>query len=396
MTLFVAVANDEKAGDAFEVELNRRALEYTRHAPLRRHFTLEADAEAVEWAASCGLLGILEESSAMAGPDETQSVVIEEDGFSGAGSWQSCRVIRRRNPTRWPNNSFPISTKFEATRLGGGCDLYCIDTGVEHTLAEFGGRVTQPFVATGVPSSPLDSQGHGTKIMSVALGVTVGLAREALGFSFKFSDGSDGGTDARAIEAMAAVLSHYNSRSGLGRPAALFWSWAGMTSAVSSAVSDLIDAGLPVTFSAGNTLEDLDTLDKYPTESDPDGIICGGSDIKDFAYRTGNQLGTNWGAPVDIVAPSQWVKAQQRTLDGGTFSPRNGTSYASPLVAAAIVCAATSRTSDRAGVQATKAALLSRATQGALRPTYYEPIEYDVSPSVLIDLPDRLLYSPPN
>src|SRR5690606_24275355 len=131
----------------------------------------------------------------------------------GTGGWAAARVIRRRNPWWTPGGGalpFPRTSTFNAKRTGAGVDSFIIDSGVEYTHPEFGGRVTQYWhYDSSYAEAELDNTGHGTHCLALALGRTVGIAREARGHSYKFFTAGSGSTLSNAISAMGAIRSQY-------------------------------------------------------------------------------------------------------------------------------------------------------------------------------------------
>lgn len=332
------------------------------------------------------------------GQAQEQVVTVNGDG-TGDGGWCAARVIRRRNPWRLPSRGPVRTSSFRSVRTGEGVDIYIIDSGVDVEHPEFAGRASQPWLFDPTYVTPHDDSGHGTHCMALAGGLTVGIARGARLYSFKMHNGNSGAGTEACIAALGAVLQQYQAQASSDRAGVVTFSWSGFGSSVNAAISDLIDAGMVFCASAGNDLLDLATIDLFPAESDPDGIICGGTNISDFPYFLRTH-GSNWGADVDICAPAQWTLSARRSTEGGGYRIGSGTSYATPLVAGAVACMLQGyrRPTTRAEVQAVKAKLLANATVGALRPGYIPsgvPADSAEDGQVLHALPDRLLYLDP-
>jgi subtilisin family serine protease len=329
--------------------------------------------------------------------EASQSVSIDTD-MSGDGGWAAARTIRRQDP--WSaavqNAQYPRTSSFHTKRTGAGVDIFMIDAGCEYNHPEFGGRVTQYRHELAIyATAERDNTGHGSHCFSLALGRTLGIAREARGHSMKFAS-SLAGSDVYAISSMGAIIFRYNQMQADDRPAVMFFSWSGFTAAVDAAVTDMIDAGIVCCFPAGNSLINIDATTVRPAESDPDTIVVGGLQLFDTPYYTPatntGPFGTNYGFnDVDILAPAQWVRGANRISQGGGYRLGNGTSYAAPIVAGIIACMLQGykRLTTRAQVQAVKAKLLANATTGKLKPlTMVDGTQFE--------LPDRIAYLDPN
>lgn len=327
-----------------------------------------------------------------------QEVVLEQN-MMGIGGWAAARVIRRRNPWWTPGGGalpFPRTSTFNAKRTGAGVDIFMIDSGVEYTHPEFGGRVNQYWhYSSSTAVAELDGSGHGTHCLALALGRTVGIAREARGHSMKFHTTDSGVGVGRTIDAMGAIRLQYLAQADDDRPAVMFMSWLGFDSTLDAAVSDMIDVGIVCCFPAGNDAINITSTVIRPAESDPDTIVCGGLAPDDTPYYTPESgYGTNWSlTDVDILAPAQRTLSARRTSEGGGYRLASGTSYATPIVAGVIACMLQGyrRLTTRAQVQAVKQKLLDNATTGALKPRRKIRSPFD-----WFQLPDRIVYLNPH
>lgn len=307
-------------------------------------------------------------------------------------SWPLARIIRRDPPWNTRRLRHPITTFFRAERNGLGVDVYSLDTGIRLAHTEFGGRATNVYEY--YSSGGLgDDEGHGTSVASAAVGATVGVARSALVWSFKAMtttgvlEGSGTGTNLSLITSLGQALLHYQGRVTTGRPAVMNLSLGGFGSSVSSAISDIINAGMVICCSAGNLRQNLDATDRFPTESDGDLIVVGGIAMGDVPYYQGNG-GTNFGSSVSILAPAQ--RCYLANFNGNSsFGLVTGTSFAAPYTAGVVACMLEGRPrlNGRAQVQSIKAALLRNATRGRFVRQPQFGIGY---------LPDRILYLDPD
>lgn len=293
-------------------------------------------------------------------------------------SWPIARIIRRNKP--WPNRiKFPFSTFYKASRNGEGVSVYFIDSGTRASHSEFGGRATNvaDYTAEGNPN---DTYHHGTSTGSAAIGNTVGTARGASLYSFKVFDSSGGSTQTIIINALGGALSHYNAREF---PAVLNMSLTtGHTTALSEAITDLVDAGVVILAAAGNDMNDVST--NFPAAYD-NVIAVGGISMVDEPYYA-MTFGTAHGFGVDICAPSQRVRLANFAGDDEHWL-RDGTSLAVAFTTGVVACMLEghSKLTSAEDVTFVKNKLLENAATGIINPPNYNGIL----------LPDRILYLDP-
>lgn len=312
-----------------------------------------------------------------------QSITI--DSAFSTGSWGIARVIRRSAPWNVDRLTHPTYTYYRCARDGTGVDIYDLDTGIDTSHVEFGGRATNltEVVSSGGAG---DDHGHGTAVASAAIGATVGIARGANLFGVKVLDSSNTGTMTNIATGLANVLTHYNGRSN---PAVCILPLqnSAADASVTTAIGNLLNAGMVVVSVAGNGMTDLGASDQQPAEADADIVIVGGIGMGDLPYFRGDS-GTGYGTPVEILAPAQALYLARAAVSGGGYtSGSNGNSFAAPMVAGAIACMLQghSKLTTRTQVQAVVTHLLAQATTGKLRTAW------GLSP-----LPDKILYLNPN
>ena len=175
------------------------------------------------------------------------------------------------------------------------------------------------------------------------------------------------------------VRNDHLARAATGRPAILNLSLSASDATVGGAVADCIEADIVVVAAAANDLSD-----SVPIPGATDDVICvGGIKANDTPCHTGN-----FGPHVDLLAAYERVRtAAVDAPDASRVS--SGTSYGTPLTAGAVACMLQGRVrlTGRAQVQAVRAALLARATEGRFVPQPQAGIG---------DLPDRILWLDPD
>jgi len=303
-----------------------------------------------------------------------QSITI--DAELDSGSWALPRIIRRRAPWNVNRIVHPVETFFRSERDGTGVDIYILDTGILTTHDEFGGRVT-------LLDSSSDNNGHGTQMASMAAGSTVGIARGANIFSHRCLDSGLNSSESLIAAASAAVISHHAGRSN---PAVCSMSFGtGNSAPFATPVGNMIDAGIVCVSIAQNGRVELGGgTNIYPGQT-ADVICVGGMGMADIPYFR-DSFGTNYGSPVDIMAPGQAVLAATNTGDSDYTTP-SGTSGACALVAGVVACMLEGhdKPTTRTEVQSINAALLANATTGRFRDAFG-----------LTPLPDKILYMDPD
>jgi subtilisin family serine protease len=314
----------------------------------------------------------------------SQSITIDDD-LSG-GSWAILRAINRDPPWNTKRIVTPVEAEFDCYRRGRGVDIYHFDSGIRTTHEEFGGRATNvyEFFDSGEAG---DDNGHGTRTSSCAAGETVGLARDALIFSFKCLDSTNSGSTAALIAAAGEALTHYQGRSALNRPAVANFSLRFTSSAANSAIADLIDAGMVCVAAVANDGVDLSSISSFPAEA-TDVIAVGGIGMADIPYYNpdvpsgSGVVGTNYGTRVDILAPSQTVYTASFSADD-TYGLGHGTSMGCPIVTGVLACMLEGyrRLTSRSEVQIVRDYLIAQATTGRFRTAF------GFSP-----LPDAIVY----
>lgn len=219
----------------------------------------------------------------------------------------------------------PLDNLFDyGSNIGGGANVYVIDTGVDSLNPEFTGRIGngKSCVSQGGPYSSSDSYGHGTAVASVAAGTTFGVAKHATIHSVRIS-GDAGGTSTTSI--MTCGINWIGTY-GL-KPGVANMSFGGVPSdfVVATAISNVINFGLSFVKAAGN-----DGIDAYQDRGNRAQyeIVVGATDPTNdsFAYFS------DYGSTITILAPGVNVLVADK-FNPGYGKIGSGTSFAAPYVA---------------------------------------------------------------
>jgi subtilisin family serine protease len=210
----------------------------------------------------------------------------------------------------------PLSQSYSYAATGAGVNIYIIDTGLQSSHPEFGGRARN--VATAFGDNGEDCNGHGTLVAGTAGGTTYGVAEGARLLGVKILDCSGTGT----LSAFAAGADWvYANRID---PAVANMSLQSSTpsQAVNTAVNRLVNSGVFVAVAAGNY--NMNACNSSPASASA-AFTTAASTKTDVKASF-----SNWGSCVDGYAPGDAINSAR--LGGGAIL-MSGTSMASPHVA---------------------------------------------------------------
>ena len=233
---------------------------------------------------------------------------------------------------RIDQEDLPLDDSYTTAPDGRGTSVYIIDTGIDDSHPEFGGRAEVGFDATGGDGG--DRQGHGTHVAGTVGSESYGVAPGAdlIGVKVLGDDGSGTYDDVVAGIEWVAENSPGNgvANLSLGGP---------VSQVVDDAVNSLADSGVFVAVAAGNEGQDAGNT----SPGGASGVVTvGASAANDSAAPFSNH-----GSAVDIYAPGVDVES---TIPGGGTDSYNGTSMASPHVAGAAALYKSSIGDDDQGV----------------------------------------------
>ncbi|GAA0976989.1 hypothetical protein GCM10009555_037520 [Acrocarpospora macrocephala] len=216
---------------------------------------------------------------------------------------------------RLNQRELPLDGRFGAHGSGRGVTVYVLDTGIDPTHREFGGRAAAAFDATG--GDGYDCSGHGTHVAGIVGGARVGVAPAARIEAVRVL-GCDGtGTVSDVIAGLDWVRTNAEGPSianlSLGSP---------RSRALDTATTALVKSGVLVVAAAGNA--GADACESSPASAY--GVFgVAASDESDQRAPF-----SNYGRCVDLYAPGVDIVS---TWPDNTLRRLSGTSMASPYVA---------------------------------------------------------------
>jgi subtilisin family serine protease len=257
------------------------------------------------------------------------------------------------NPPSWGldrvnQRNLPLDNKYSYNTTASNVHAYVIDTGINFTNTDFGGRATSGFDFVDNDSDATDCAGHGTHVSGTIGGTRFGLAKAVQLVGVRVLNCQGSGTTAGVVAGVDWVTSHAI------KPAVANMSLGGgVSTTLDSAVQRSIASGVTYGIAGGNS--STSACNSSPARV-PQAITVGATGQNDARASF-----SNFGTCLDIFAPgvgitSDWIGSNTAT---NTIS---GTSLATPhVVGAAALYLATHPT---ATPQQVRDALVAAGTTG--------------------------------
>jgi len=215
---------------------------------------------------------------------------------------------------------------------GSNVIIAVVDSGVDLDHPELKHILIEGYDFTDRGSDPEDDTGHGTKVCGI-IGANGNNSEGVAGVAWninisimplKFMKKNDGKTTGRLSDAVDAIYYAVDNGADIINAS---WGFYSYSRSLDDALQYAKDNGVLFISSAGNSSQDNDSKEHYPSNYPYDNIIAVAA-----MDKYGNLAGfSNYGDnSVDLVAPGVGLKST--TYNGGYTSWASGTSYATPFV----------------------------------------------------------------
>ncbi|WP_104029406.1 S8 family serine peptidase [Vibrio jasicida] len=267
---------------------------------------------------------------------------------------------------RSDQRELPLDGEYEVGRYTGkGVSIYVIDSGIDFSHPDFGGRAQSGWDFVDNDSDASDCHGHGTHVAGTAAGRQYGIAPEADIYSVRVLNCENKGWGSQILNSFDWVIEHAKQQ---GQPAVINYSisrstrWAPLDQAVDRLITVY---NLPFVHAAANNNTDACTKTPHSEYS----ITVGASTNDDYRWYS-----SNWGECVTLFAPGANIISAR---NHGGYQSMSGTSMAAPHVAGQV--ARLLEVNPKASPSELKRLLIENSTANAL---------YNVGDGS----PNRLLY----
>jgi hypothetical protein len=219
----------------------------------------------------------------------------------------------------------PLNGTYSYSETGAGVNAYIIDSGIRATHSDFGGRASGAIDFVGDGNGTNDCHGHGTNVAGIVGGSQFGVAKNVTIHAVRVLNCMNNGLVSDFIAGLDWV------RNNAVHPAVANMSLGATnpSTAFDTAVTNLVNAGVPVTLSAGNN--NVDACGVSPART-PEAITVGATVPATDARLISATLTSNFGPCLDLFAPGVNILSAGIANDTDT-STFTGTSQAAPHVA---------------------------------------------------------------
>lgn len=250
-------------------------------------------------------------------------VAVEEDATISIETAQNGATwgLDRIDQTNLPLNSTYVYN-YDGTYNDGTSRVlaYIIDTGIRSTHSEFTGRIGAGYTAVSDANGTNDCNGHGTHVAGTVGGSTYGVAKGVQLVPVRVLDCQGSGTVSGVIAGINWAIADHPA----GVPAVANMSLGGgVSSALDTAVTNLVNDGVVLSVAAGNNNADA-CLSSPARAAAP--LTVGATDSSDKRATY-----SNFGKCLDLFAPGSNIRSAW-ILSDTAINTISGTSMATPHV----------------------------------------------------------------
>ncbi|MEU8259692.1 S8 family serine peptidase [Micromonospora sp. NPDC048999] len=227
------------------------------------------------------------------------------------------------NLDRIDQTTAKLSGSYNYPSTGAGVTAYIVDTGIDISHPDFGGRASWGTNTT-ADENDTDCDGHGTHVAGTVGGTKYGVAKGVKLVAVKVLDCEGSGTTEGVVAGIDWVTQDVTENGVKPAVANMSLGTDEIDRAVNDAVARSIASGVTYAVAAGN--EDMDACKTSPAAVST-AITVGATDRVDFRAWF-----SNYGRCVDTFAPGVNITS---TAPGNKTAVMDGTSMASPHVAGA-------------------------------------------------------------
>ena len=282
-----------------------------------------------------GFVAEMSASEAAALLNEPGVKYVEQDSMGGGGSVGEPKALDlQRSPPGWgldriDQRDLPLNQSYVYNQTGLGVTVYVLDSGINASHSDFGGRVRNGFnFSSTLPAG--DCNGHGTHVAGIVGGSAHGVAKDVALVSLRVLDCQNRGSVSDMVKGIDWAIDDHQT----GQPAVMNISIytdspsPSFDAAIRAAIAD----GITVCVLAGNGTAN----DSVPTDActiSParvtNAITVSATDMFDSKASF-----ANFGACVDLFAPGDQIESDWY-FTNTAVAIDSGTSMATPHVSGA-------------------------------------------------------------